>query len=153
MMSKLQVRNSFLLFVAAFIWGTAFVAQSVGMEYIEPFTFSTLRSFIGSAFLIPCIGILGKWKGKKAEQTEADKKELLKGGIVCGVVIFAAASLQQVAMLYTLYRDCTDHWRSIWEKTRKETGCCSGIGCCGAILALYESRQFQPGIWGHTAVV
>lgn len=101
MMSKLQVRNSFLLFVAAFIWGTAFVAQSVGMEYIEPFTFSTLRSFIGSAFLIPCIGILGRWKGKKAEQTEEDKKELLKGGIVCGVVIFAAANLQQVAMLYT----------------------------------------------------
>lgn len=100
-MNKLQIRNSFLLFVAAFIWGTAFVAQSVGMEYIEPFTFSTLRSFIGSAFLVPCIGILGKWKGKKAKQNAEDNKELLKGGIVCGVVIFAAANLQQVAMLYT----------------------------------------------------
>ncbi len=100
-MNKLQVRNSFLLFIAAFIWGTAFVAQSVGMEYIEPFTFSTMRSLIGSAFLIPCIGILGKWKGKKAEQDAEDKKELLKGGIACGIVIFAAANLQQVAMLYT----------------------------------------------------
>lgn len=100
-MSKLQVRNSFLLFVAAFIWGTAFVAQSVGMEYIEPFTFSTLRSFIGSAFLVPCIGLLGKWKGNKAEQPTEDKRELLKGGIVCGIVIFTAANLQQVAMLYT----------------------------------------------------
>ena len=100
-MSKLQVRNSFLLFVAAFIWGTAFVAQSVGMEYIEPFTFSTLRSFIGSAFLVPCIGILGKWKGKKAGQPAEDGKELLRGGLVCGVVIFTAANLQQVAMQYT----------------------------------------------------
>ena len=100
-MSKLQVRNSFLLFVAAFIWGTAFVAQSVGMEYIEPFTFSTLRSFIGSAFLVPCIGILGKWKGKKAGQPAEDRKELLRGGLVCGVVIFTAANLQQVAMQYT----------------------------------------------------
>lgn len=99
-MNKLQIRNSFLLFVAAFIWGTAFAAQSIGMDYIEPFTFSTLRSLIGSAFLVPCIGILGKWKGKKEERAREDKKELWKGGIVCGVVIFAAANLQQTAMLY-----------------------------------------------------
>lgn len=99
-MNKLQIRNSFLLFVAAFIWGTAFAAQSIGMDYIEPFTFSTLRSLIGSAFLVPCIGILGKWKGKKEERVREDKKELWKGGIVCGVVIFAAANLQQTAMLY-----------------------------------------------------
>ena len=100
-MNKLQVRNSFLLFVAAFLWGTAFVAQSVGMDYIEPFTFSMLRSFIGSAFLLPCIAILGKWKKRKAEEVKEDKKELLKGGIACGLVIFTAANLQQVAMQYT----------------------------------------------------
>lgn len=100
-MNKLQVRNSFLLLAAAFLWGTAFVAQSMGMDHIEPFTFSMLRSFIGSAFLLPCIGILGKWKRKKAEVVKEDKKELLKGGITCGIVIFTAANLQQVAIQYT----------------------------------------------------
>ena len=99
-MNQLKVRNSLLLFVAAFIWGTAFVAQSVGMDYIEPFTFSTLRSLIGSAFLVPCIWLLGKRK-QTGNRKEEDKKELLKGGIACGVVIFTAANLQQVAMLYT----------------------------------------------------
>ena len=99
-MNQLKVRNSLLLFVAAFIWGTAFVAQSVGMDYIEPFTFSTLRSLIRSAFLVPCIWLLGKRK-QTGNRKEEDKKELLKGGIACGVVIFTAANLQQVAMLYT----------------------------------------------------
>lgn len=54
-MSRLQIRNSLLLFLAAVIWGCAFAAQSIGMEYIEPFTFTTVRSFIGSLFLLPCI--------------------------------------------------------------------------------------------------
>ncbi|MCI9417742.1 MAG: DMT family transporter [Eubacterium sp.] len=99
-MNKLQVRNSFLLFAAAFIWGTAFVAQSVGMEYIEPFTFSAARSLIGSAFLVPCIFILGRQKNRKRAIKKEDRKELLKGGLVCGVVICIAANLQQVAMLY-----------------------------------------------------
>lgn len=92
-----QARGSALLFAAAFIWGTAFAAQSVGLEYIEPFTFSALRSLIGSAFLLPCIFILKKWRqGDKKE----DNKELIKGGIVCGVVFCAATNLQQVALLY-----------------------------------------------------
>lgn len=99
-MNKLQIRNSLLLFVAAFIWGTAFVAQSVGMEHIEPFTFSALRSLIGSAFLAPCIFLLGKFKEKKEDRAKEDKRELFKGGVVCGLVIFTAANLQQTAMLY-----------------------------------------------------
>lgn len=99
-MKRLQIRNSCLLFVAAFIWGTAFVAQSVGMDYIGPFTFSAARSLIGSAFLAPCIFILDKWKITQGKKQCEDKKELVKGGIVCGIVIFIAANLQQAALLY-----------------------------------------------------
>lgn len=47
-MKKFQLRNSILLFLTAAIWGTAFVAQSVGMDYVEPFTFSMARSLIGA---------------------------------------------------------------------------------------------------------
>lgn len=99
-MNRHQIRNSFLLFVAAFIWGTAFVAQRVGMDYIEPFTFSMLRSLIGSAFLVPCIFVLEKWKDTKQEKPKESKKDLLTGGILCGIILFAAANLQQVALLY-----------------------------------------------------
>ena len=73
-MKKLQIRNSILLFTTAFIWGTAFVAQSVGMEYIEPFTFSAVRSMIGSLFLLPCVWIFGK-------REKSGGRDLLMGGI------------------------------------------------------------------------
>ena len=56
-MKKLQVRNSILLLITATIWGCAFVAQSVGMDYVGPFTFTAIRSLIGSVFLVPCIWI------------------------------------------------------------------------------------------------
>ncbi len=100
-MNKLQIRNSFILFIAAFIWGTAFVAQSIGMDFIGPFTFSAARSFRGSAILVPCIWILGKWqKVNEAETEKEDQTELLKGGIVCGTVLCIACNLQQIALLY-----------------------------------------------------
>ena len=55
-----KIRNSFFLFLTAFIWGTAFVAQSVGMDYVGPYTFICVRSFIAGIVLLPCIVILQK---------------------------------------------------------------------------------------------
>lgn len=52
-MNTLQLRNSFLLLLTAVIWGVAFVAQSVGMDYVGPYTFTCVRSFYGGLFLIP----------------------------------------------------------------------------------------------------
>ena len=100
-MNKLQIRNSFLLFLTAVIWGCAFVAQSVGMEYVEPFTFSAVRSFLGSLFLLPCIGIIGKWESRKEPARAKDRRELWKAGILCGAIMFVAANLQQVGLMYT----------------------------------------------------
>ena len=54
-MKRYQLKNSFLLLLTAAIWGSAFVAQSVGMDYVKPFTFNGIRSAIGALFLIPCI--------------------------------------------------------------------------------------------------
>ena len=59
-MNTLQLRNSFLLLLTAVIWGVAFVAQSVGMDYVGPYTFTCVRSFIGGLFLIPCIALLNR---------------------------------------------------------------------------------------------
>ena len=72
-MKKMTGKNTLMLFLTAFIWGTAFVAQSVGMDYIGPFTFTCVRSLIGGIFLIPCICFLDKWRAKN-DGAERQKK-------------------------------------------------------------------------------
>lgn len=98
----MRPKNAFMLILTAFIWGTAFVAQSVGMDYLGPFTFNGVRSLIGGVALIPCVWILQKLNDKSDPVTEErNRKDLLIGGISCGVLLFAASSLQQVGIQYT----------------------------------------------------
>ena len=97
-MNKAQIKNSFLLLLTAVIWGVAFVAQSTGMEHVEPFTFNSIRNIIGGLVLIPCIFLFRKVNGEKG--TIVTKVELI-GGICCGTALFAASSFQQVGMLHT----------------------------------------------------
>lgn len=85
---------------ATLIWGSAFIAQSVGMELIGPFTFQTARCGLAVLFLIPLTllfdkGNLRLWKAKWMD------KRLWKGGLICGLALFAAASMQQVGLVYT----------------------------------------------------
>lgn len=95
----MRPKNAFILILTAFIWGMAFVAQSVGMDYLGPFTFNGVRSVIGGIVLLPCIALLQKINGKPEE--EGDKKTLISGGISCGILLFAASSLQQIGIQYT----------------------------------------------------
>ena len=67
-MDKMKVRNSLLLLLTASIWGVAFVAQSVGMEYVGPLTFNCVRSLIGGLVLIPCIWFLGRLEKQRGEK-------------------------------------------------------------------------------------
>ena len=99
-MNKFTVRQSALLLLTATIWGVAFVAQSVGMEYIGPFTFNAVRNLIGAVVLLPCIALLKKVR--TSEHTAvADKRATLIGGLCCGVLLFVASSLQQIGIMYT----------------------------------------------------
>lgn len=104
-MKKTQVKNSLLLLLTATIWGTAFVAQSVGMDYVEPFTFTFARSIIGGIVLIPCICFL-RWL-KKREDKDAGVNRLFVtkiewiGGICCGLALCAASNFQQIGISYT----------------------------------------------------
>lgn len=104
-MKKTQVKNSLLLLLTATIWGTAFVAQSVGMDYVEPFTFTFARSIIGGIVLIPCIYFL-RWL-KKREDKDAGVNRLFVtkiewiGGICCGLALCAASNFQQIGISYT----------------------------------------------------
>src|SRR5699024_2727814 len=97
----MKIKNAFMLTLTAFIWGTAFVAQSMGMDYLEPITFNGVRSLIGGAALIPCIWLLGKWKENQKEDVSVNRKDLVTGGVLCGLLLFGASSLQQMGIQYT----------------------------------------------------
>lgn len=105
-MQKVKIRNSLLLLLTAAIWGTSFVAQSVGMDYLGPFTFNMLRSLLGGLFLLPCILLLNRVFPRNIEKNNpAQKKEnqrlLWKGGISCGILLAFATGFQQVGIQYT----------------------------------------------------
>lgn len=96
-----QLKSSLLLLLTAAIWGVAFVAQSVGMDYIGPFTFNAIRSLIGGLALIPCIWLMNRGKPKEESPSPQGRKNLWIGGACCGVALAVASSLQQMGIQYT----------------------------------------------------
>lgn len=111
-MGKVHVKSSLMLLAAALIWGVAFVAQSVGTEYVGPFTFNAIRSLIGGVVLIPCIFLLNRKNGKNggasapqehksAGEMEKNPRDLILGGVCCGVCLCVASNLQQIGISYT----------------------------------------------------
>ena len=97
-----QIRGTILLLLATMIWGSAFIAQSVGMELIGPFTFQAARCALAVMFLFPVSALLdmGRQDGKTFLRRWLDPK-LWKAGLICGCALFVAASLQQVGLVYT----------------------------------------------------
>lgn len=93
------IRGSLMLLTAAFIWGTAFVAQSKGMDYVEPFTYNSVRTLIGGLVLLPMIFFFRRRSSRKA--SENNIKISFIGGIICGLVLFAASSFQQLGISLT----------------------------------------------------
>jgi len=101
-MKKEAVRADFLLILTAAIWGFAFVAQRVGMDYVGPFTFNAVRFALGSISLLPLIFF---WKARKnggaPPGSSLSEKGALGYGALAGIVLFAGASLQQMGLVYT----------------------------------------------------
>lgn len=92
-------KSPLLLLLTATIWGVAFVAQSVGMDYVEPFTFNGVRNLLGALVLLPVIcGMSGK---KAAAVEKKDTRTLWLGGVLCGLCLCVASSLQQIGIQYT----------------------------------------------------
>lgn len=90
-----KFKGSFMLLIAAFCWGTTFVAQSSAADNIKAFTFNGVRSLVGAAFLGVLIVILNKRNSKESNLKKPDNKRLIIGGICCGLVLFAASNFQQ----------------------------------------------------------
>lgn len=94
------MKNNILLVLTALIWGCAFVAQSVGMDYVGPFTFNMTRFLIGAVVLLPVIWFMDRQRKTGAEKG-AGQKTLIIGGICCGIALAVASTLQQWGILFT----------------------------------------------------
>ena len=143
-----------MLFLTAFIWGVAFVAQSVGMNYIGPFTFSCVRSILGGIVLIPCIWFLDRLKMKeegvteKRTMSEKEKKTLLIGGICCGIALCGIQSAAVWCEIHDrrkgrfyhriIHRAGADLWNFPEEESRSEGVDQRGNLSRGTVPALHD---------------
>lgn len=92
------LKSNMLLLLAAAIWGVAFVAQRVGMEHVGPFTFNGVRFALGSLSLLPLIFY---YRSKPKQVTGTAPQSVLWAGFLAGLILFTAASLQQIGLIYT----------------------------------------------------
>ena len=99
-MNNREMKSNMLLMLTAAIWGFAFVAQRVGMQYVGAFTFNGVRFALGSISLVPLI-IYFKNKKTAEQPEEAASASALIPGIIAGSVLFFGASLQQAGLAYT----------------------------------------------------
>ena len=97
-----ELRQSFLLFITATIWGSGFIGQSIGMDHVAPFTFTFFRTLIGALVLLPVIFWLKK-RAKRHHQVQKapNRKALIMGSLVCGTCLISAESFQQFGLVYT----------------------------------------------------
>ena len=133
----IPLKNSLILLLTATIWGVAFVAQSVGMDYVGGFTFNAVRSIIGSIVLLPIILFLDRQKTpavRTEEEKKSGQKTLLMGGIACGICLCLASNFQQFGIKYTTV-----------GKAGFITACYIVIV---PILGLFLKKKCSPYIWG-----
>ena len=96
------IKSDLLLLTTALIWGSAFVAQRIGMDYVGPFTFNAVRFALGSLSLVPLVLITGRSRQKeKSDLKKVSATFLIMSGGQVGAALFLGASLQQVGLVYT----------------------------------------------------
>ncbi|MBE6882494.1 MAG: DMT family transporter [Oscillospiraceae bacterium] len=159
-MNNKAMLGNVLLILTAFIWGCAFVAQSVGMDFVGPFTFNGTRCIIGGIVLIIAnivFDAVKKKNGTYKEPSASEKKELLKGGIICGIIIFAASTIQQfgiaqttvgkagfISVLYILIVPFLGIL--LKQKLPKMIWICCALALCGLyLLCMTESFSLSKG--------
>lgn len=130
-MKSVTVKSDALLLLTAVIWGLAFVAQRLGMEYVGPFTFNGVRFLLGSLVLVPFAVRPGNLR--PGAPLEANLRKTLIGGFIAGMALFAGASLQQVGLVYT---------------TAGKAGFITGLYVVIVpILGLFFRQQTHGGTW------
>lgn len=105
-MNRKSLRGSLLLLIGAAIWGSAFVAQDVAMNYVGPYTFNAMRYFIGALSLLPVILVSDRIAAKKHPerdpvQVKAYNRKSWLSGIIAGLALIIPTTLQQIGIVYT----------------------------------------------------
>ena len=146
---SVQTRHSIYLLLAAFFWGTTFVAQDMAMEVMQPFTFNVCRFLLGSMVLIPVALLTGRidplsvnYRGAEIPGVSTPpgerRKHLLLGGFCCGLCVFLAGGFQQVGIVYT---------------TAGKSGFVTALYIILVpILGLFIGRKCTPLIWLSIAI-
>ena len=147
-MDRKTMGSNLLLALTAFIWGVAFVAQSVGMEYVGPFTFNACRFLIGGIVLIPCILLFGKKNKKKRAKKPKNSScggNLLWQYSICSKLfptIWRCQHYSRKSRIYysTLYCDCSFIGNLSEKKNSMEC-----VGECGTGNYRYVSIMYDRG--------
>lgn len=100
-MRNQKLKGNILLLTAAFVWGLSFIFQSKGIEKVPPIAFNGIRSMLGAVVLLPVILLSDSSKAKGGQAIQKTDKTLISGGIICGVFLCIATTLQTVGMLET----------------------------------------------------
>ena len=97
-----RIRQNVFPVLAALIWGTAFVAQSVGADHVGPFTFTAARSAVAFVFLLVLCLLLRRRRRRdfrgEAAARPGTRRDLLFGGLCCGTALTVATNLQQMGL-------------------------------------------------------
>ena len=96
----------FLLFLCSFLWGTTFVAQSIGAEHVGAFTYLAGRSWVAVAFLTPVVHVMDRFFDRRGidnrrPRNASQRKYLITAGCISGVLLCAASAAQQIGVAYT----------------------------------------------------
>ena len=151
-----KYRQSALLLLTAAIWGSAFVAQQTGMDYVGPFTFNAARNLLGGLTLLPLIVFFSSRKKRTlppdaSSENGTQPKTLWAGGILCGIALFVASDSaadrhpvhnRRKGRFYhcTLHRPCSG-LRPVPPKTSTTEGLARSSHCrCRSLSALHDRR-------------
>ena len=142
----MKPKNAVMLLLTSLIWGTAFVAQSVGMDFLEPFTFNGVRSFIGGVTLLPCIWLLEKdeWEagsGRNKKRSDSGRNCLWSAFICSKQPPTDGDSVhnsRKGGIYYRiLYCVCSGSWDISKESSRLESVDVSISGTDRAVFLMY----------------
>ena len=115
-MNKKSLRGSLLLLLGSVVWGAAFVAQRVGMDHLGPFSFNGIRMLLAGVVMIPVTALIERKNALRNRQSDStaelmdrredepqrvDPKDQRRAGLLCGFMLFAASSLQQMGLVTT----------------------------------------------------
>lgn len=100
-MNRQKLKGNLLLLLTSLVWGISFIAQSKGVELITPMAFNGIRSVLGGVVLLPVIFFLDLGKKKKGIPVQKIDKTFIIGGLICGLCLCVASTLQTFGMVYT----------------------------------------------------